>query len=156
MLTFSDPRDFPGEPELADVGIRPAAGISWYGPSDFTQSLKQESGNSVRNRHLRNITGKQTYSDSDFETLRDVSPYFLVDSSDPPLLLQQGDSDHAVHLSHATHLDARAKEVGSIVELVIVENAGHNWRQVDGPIDPTKAEIRDLMLEFAQKTVNIR
>ncbi len=151
MLTFTDPEEFPGDPDLADVHIRPAGGISWYGPSDFTGSLIEEAGNSLQNRHLRNITGKNSYSDEDLYLVREMSPIFQLDSQDPPLLLMQGDSDHAVHLSHATKLDERAKELGADVELLVVTNAGHNWRQVGNPIEPSKTEIKDMMLEFAQR-----
>ena len=62
----------------------------------------------------------------------------------------QGDSDHAVHISHATRLNARALELGADVEPVIVENAGHNWRQVGDPIEPSKEQLRDMMLDFAE------
>ncbi len=157
MLTFSDPEDFPGDPGLAKIKVNPAAGISWYGPSDFTGTLDKDKENSPLIRHARHITGKSTYTGEDMETLKEVSPYFLIDSSDPPLLLMQGDSDHAVPLSHATGLKAGAKEVDVNLELLVVKNAGHNWRQVgDDPIEPSKTELREIMLSFAEKSLDLK
>ena len=153
MLSFSDPEKFPGIPVPAGKDVRPLAGISWYGPSDFTGSLKDEVGNSLQNRHFRNITGKHSFSEEDMELLRDMSPLYQLDKSDPPLLLMQGDSDHAVHISHATHLNARAQELGAKVEFILVQNAGHNWRQVGEPIDPSKEELLEIMVDFAQRMI---
>ncbi len=151
MLTFSDPEKYPGIPIPDGKDVRPLAGISWYGPSDFTGSLKDEAGNSLQNRHFRNITGKRSFSEEDMELLRDMSPLYQLDKSDPPLLLMQGDSDHAVHISHATYLNARAQELGAKVEFILVQNAGHNWRQVGEPIDPSKDQLREIMFDFAQR-----
>jgi len=154
MLTFSNSEDFPGDPELAKVMVKPAAGMSWYGVSDFTGAPVLEAGNSEKSRHHIRITGKNTYLEDDIETLREVSPYFLLKKDSPPLLLMQGDSDHAVHVSHATHINERSIELGAKLELLIVKNAGHNWRQVGDPIEPTKTEIRNAMLKFAESKLN--
>ncbi len=152
MLTFSDPEKFLGDPALANINVKPAAGISWYGPSDFTGSVVHDEQNSPKNRHLADITGKNSYSDDDFEALREVSPYFLVTKDSPPLLLMQGDSDQSVHLSHATLLNSKAQKLEAKVELIVVKNAGHNWRQVGEPIEPSKTQIRSIMFDFAEST----
>ena len=153
MLCFADPDNFAGITVQKGNKVRPMAGISWYGPSDFTGSLKTEAGNSLKNRHFRNITGKQNLSEEDMELLKEMSPLYQLDGSDPPLLLMQGDSDHAVHISHADLLQARARELRANVETVIVKNAGHNWRQVGDPINPSKEEILETMVDFALQNI---
>ena len=155
MLCFSDPEDFQGDPVLKSVNVRPLAGISWYGASDFTASLRLEAGNSAQNRHFRNFTGKNEYSEEDLSTLKELSPVFLVDESDPPLLLMMGDRDHTQHISHTLNMHSRAKEMNAKVELVVVKNAGHNWRQVGDPITPSKNEIKKIMLDYALELVKM-
>ena len=82
-----------------------------------------------------------------------LSPHFLVDRSDRPLLTMLGDRDHTQHISHTENMAAHAKEKGADVDLVVVKNAGHNWRQVGEPIEPSKKRIKQIMLEYALKKV---
>jgi hypothetical protein len=44
-------------------------------------------------------------------------------------------------------------EAGAPVMLVIVENADHNFKPTGGPIQPTRAEISDIMGEFFDRVL---
>jgi hypothetical protein len=35
--------------------------------------------------------------------------------------------------------------------MIIVRNAGHNWRQVGEPIESSKREPSNIMFQFAEK-----
>jgi acetyl esterase/lipase len=129
ILTFSDPGAFPGDPELKDFEVKPLAGISWYGPSDFTGLVDHDQENSVKTRMFRYITGKNSYSAEDEEVLRALSPIYLVNKNSSPSLLMQGDNDHAVDISQATFLNARAREMEAEVDLLTVLPVNMTWRR---------------------------
>jgi len=81
--------------------------------------------------------------------LKELSPSEYLGPKSPPLLLVQGDQHTGVPLRHALHLEKRAKAVHAPLELIIVKNAGHNWRQV-GPtaIEPSLEDIEKKTAEF--------
>ncbi len=60
----------------------------------------------------------------------------------------QGDKDTTIPVKHAYQMQEKGKELGASVEIMIIKNSGHNWRQVDAPIDPTREEIIDRTVRF--------
>ena len=151
MLTYAGPDSFPGEGSLAAYGVQPVAGISWYGPSDFTDVdlFKTELSDKKPDRFGERIVGAaDSYADNP-KAFEEMSPYYWITKGSPPLLLLQGDGDATIPLAHATHLKSKADRIGADVKMVIVKNAGHNWRSAGGNPEPGVEEIQRITAEFA-------
>jgi len=43
----------------------------------------------------------------------------------------QGDGDTTIPVHHARYMKEKAEAIGAPVEILIIENAGHNWRTAD-------------------------
>ena len=79
---------------------------------------------------------------------REMSPVNYLSKSSPPLFMIQGDKDTTIPVKHAYRMKKDAEVIGAPVEIVIMNNAGHNWRKVDANIDPTRDEIVDQSVAF--------
>ena len=64
---------------------------------------------------------------------REISPINYITKDSPPLLMIQGDKDTTVPVYHAhyIYMKQRAEELGAPVDILIVKNAGHNFRRMD-------------------------
>ena len=60
----------------------------------------------------------------------------------------QGDKDTTIPVKHAYHMKQKSDELKSTVEIMIIQNAGHNWRKVDADIEPTRDSIIEETIEF--------
>ena len=60
----------------------------------------------------------------------------------------QGDSDTTIPVKHAYAMEKKAEEIGAPVEIMIVKNAGHNWRRVEAEIDPPREKIYQKTVQF--------
>ena len=72
--------------------------------------------------------------------------YLSTDS--PPLLMIQGDKDTTIPVKHAYYMKQKAGAVKAPVEIMIIRNAGHNWRKVDADIDPSREAIIERTVQF--------
>ncbi len=106
MLTITGPEDFPGDTSVAAYSVRPVAGISWYGPSDFTDVALFATDDESKNpdRFGERITGGEGGYAENPKAFEEISPYHWLTKESPPLLLLQGDGDTTIPLAHATHL----------------------------------------------------
>ncbi len=48
LLAWSEPDAFPGDPVLAPYDVKPVAGVSWYGPSDFRRTSLFDLGETAK------------------------------------------------------------------------------------------------------------
>ena len=155
ILTYAEPESFVGDKDLAQHGVRPVAGISWYGPTDFTdvKLFETDLSDKLANRFGDRITGgKGGYAENP-EAFKEMSSYFQIRKDSPPLLLMQGDTDATIPFPHAPHLKKKADSIGADVRMVIVKNAGHNWRKAGGDPDPGLEEIQTITAEYALQYV---
>lgn len=143
MLLLSPPDSFPGDPSLADVKYRLIAGVSWYGPCDFekTELFNGPGQTGVRDRFGARIIKPGADEKTKLAAYREVSPVNYLRADSPPLLMMQGDKDPTIPDHHARYMKERADAVKAPVEISIVENSGHNWREIDGPLHPSLDEI---------------
>lgn len=155
MLTLADPNAFIGMKSLADFSVKPIAGISWYGPTDFTDINLFKTDLAQRNpdRFGARITGKPGAYRDHPKAYEEMSPYFWISKDSPSLLILQGDSDATIPLAHAHHLKKKADQIGAGVTMIIVKNAGHNWRSSGGNPEPDIQKIQQLTAEFSVKSV---
>jgi acetyl esterase/lipase len=143
LLLLSPPESFPGDPALTNAQYRFIAGVSWYGPCDFekTELFNGPGQTGVRDRFGARIINADADAQTKLAAYREVSPVNYLRPASPPLLLVQGDKDPTIPVHHARYIKERAAAVKAPVEIVIVQNAGHNWRAIGGPLHPTLDEI---------------
>lgn len=65
-----------------------------------------------------------------------------------PLLMIQGDAETTIPVKHAYYMQEKAKVLGAQVEIMIIKNAGYNWRKVDAPIEPSTDVIVQRTVDF--------
>jgi acetyl esterase/lipase len=156
MVLLSSPDSFPGDPTLADAQFRIVAGVSWYGPCDFEEtSLFTPPGkDDVGDIFGRRIIKGTPDASARIAAYREVSPVNYLSPSSPPLLMLQGDKDTVIPVHHAHYMKERAKIVQASVEVLIVENAEHNWRESGGSLQPGHDEIITASAEFMKTHLN--
>lgn len=152
MLLLTSPELLPGEESLADQNYRTIAGVSWYGPCDFekTELFNHDGRADFRDRFGPRILKPDHDPKEKLKLYREMSPVNYLSAESPPLLMIQGDGDTTIPVHHAHYMKQRAEEVSAPVEILIVKNAGHNWRQADGktPIKPSPDEIVAETIQF--------
>ena len=143
MLLLSPPESFPGDPALADAKYRLIAGVSWYGPCDFekTELFNPDGRANFRDRFGQRIIQGDADPQTKLAAYREVSPVNYLKPGSPPLLMIQGDKDTTIPVQHARYMKERADAVKAPVEILIVQNAGHNWREEGGALCPSLDEI---------------
>lgn len=158
MLTLADPDVFIGDESLVDFSVRPVGGISWYGPTDFTDVSLFQTDFSDKNpdRFSERITGEPGGYTEHPKAYEEMSAYCWIKRDSPPLLLLQGDTDATIPLAHATHLKTKADTIGADVTMVIVKDVGHNWRKAGGIPQPSVKEIQRMTAEYAVRQVEGR
>ena len=153
MLLLSPPETFTGDPELAKYSYKVIAGVSWYGPCDFQdiQLFNPDESEDFEDRFGPRIMSKDS-SPSDKEArYKEVSPIVYLTDKSAPLLMIQGDRDTTIPVKQAYRMKKELKSVAAPVEIMIVKNSGHNWRDVKAPITPTKREIVEKTVSFLLK-----
>jgi len=152
MLLLSSPESLSGAKDLADYKYKVVAGVSWYGPCDFEniELFRPEGSGKVRDRFGARIIPANADSADKLRLYREMSPVNYLASESPPLLMIQGDRDTTIPVHHAYYMDERAEQIGAPVDILIIENAGHNWREADQgvAIEPPLATIVERTVEF--------
>ena len=153
MLLLSPPESFPGDPALADAKYRLVAGVSWYGPCDFekTDLFTPPGKPPVRDRFGARIIKPDIEPNAKLAAYREVSPINYLGQDSRPLLMIQGDKDTTIPLHHAHHMKVRADAVKAPVEILIVQNSGHNWKAVGGTLTPSMDDIAAKTASFLKE-----
>lgn len=128
---------------LADAKYRLVAGVSWYGPCDFEKiELFNGPGQTgVTDRFGPRIIKPDADAEKKLTAYREVSPVNYLRADSPPLMMMQGDQGPTIPVHHARHMKERADAVKAPVEVLIVENSAHNWKESGGTLKPTVDEI---------------
>ncbi|MBL7077091.1 MAG: alpha/beta hydrolase [Kiritimatiellae bacterium] len=157
LLTFSGADDFPGDDTLHSHKAEVAAGISWFGPSDFRDtSLFEWSGSNKKfssDHWARLITKSKTF---DYETAEpdvrrmteELSPIWWLRKDSAPLLHIHGDKDFVIPPQHAEHLKKAAERCDADVTVQMVTGAGHGWWTPG--IEPDRSTVIRMTVNFAQ------
>jgi acetyl esterase/lipase len=150
MLLLSAPETFSGDPALLDAKYRLIAGVSWYGPCDFERMdlFTPPGGTGVRDRFGARILKPGADEKARLAAYREVSPLNYLRSDSAPLLMMQGDNDPTIPVQHAHYMKERGDAVKAPVEVFIVKNSGHNWREVGGPLSPALDEVMNKTAAF--------
>jgi acetyl esterase/lipase len=127
-------RGGPGRPEAADPVERESSAVQavaiFYPVTDLLNL-----GNSTENlgdggppKSFVKAFGPQSTNLLVWKVIgRDLSPIFHVTSNLPPVLIYHGDADTLVPLDQSERFQARAREVGGVVELVVHRGGRHGW-----------------------------
>jgi acetyl esterase/lipase len=150
MLLLASPEQLPGDPALADVPYRMVAGVSWYGPCDFEQTdlFNHDDQADFRDRFAARILGSTSGPSDKLARYREMSPVNYLSQDSPPLLMIQGDKDTTIPVKHAYYMQHKSEAVNASVDIMIIKNAGHNWRRVDADIDPSREAIVERTVQF--------
>ena len=158
MLLLSSPESLAGDEALANQDYKMIAGVSWYGPCDFekTELFNHDGRANFRDRFGPRILKPDYDEDHKLSLYREMSPINFLSSDSPPLLMIQGDGDTTIPVHHAHYMKERADEISAPVEILIVKNAGHNWRMADGksPIEPSREVVIEKTVEFLAKNLS--
>ena len=150
MLLLTSPDSLPGDPTLADVSYRMVAGVSWYGPCDFEQTdlFNHDDRPNFRDRFGPRLLGSDSGPQDKLARYREMSPINYLTSTSPPLLMIQGNKDTTIPVKHAYYMQKKAEKLKAPVEIMIIKNAGHNWRKVDADIEPSREVIIERTVQF--------
>lgn len=114
--------------------------VTMFGPSDLTAKMGW-----LQRWLLRRAFGTDA---SDDPLLQQASPINFPAENAPPFLIFHGAQDSAVPVEQAQALYEYLLDAEVSAELVIVENANHNFKPTRGAISPTRVEISALMADF--------
>ena len=153
MLTLADPSKFPGDKSLIHHKYKVIAGVSWYGPSDFTKIELFETADTskVPDRFRERIMKSGWNPVLKDEMYKEMSPVYYLKKSSPPLYMMEADKDTTIPVGHAYHMKEKSDSVNANVEMLIVKNAGHNWRVAGGERDPSPEVITQKTVDFFLK-----
>ncbi len=153
MVLLSSPDAMQGDPDLAKYNYKTVSGVSWYGPCDFqdSQLFNHDDNPKFRDRFGPRILGKKTNAEDKAKLYAEMSPVTYLTKDSPPLLMIQGDKDTTIPLKQALRMQEALKTIPAPVEITIVKNAGHNWREVGAPIEPDRNEIVQQTIQFLLK-----
>jgi len=156
MLLLSPPESFPGAPTLAGAKYHLIAGVSWYGPCDFEkiELFTPPGGKGVGDRFATRIIKTGADQKAKLAAYREVSPVTYLRADSPPLLMMQGDQDPTIPVHHAHYMKERGDAMKAPVEVFIVENSGHNWREVGGALRPSLEEIMTKTAAFMKQQLD--
>lgn len=156
MLLLSPPESFPGDPTLADARYRLIAGVSWYGPCDFEkiELFTPPGGKGVGDRFATRIIKAGADETMKLAAYREVSPVTYLSSTSPPLLMMQGDKDPTIPVHHAHYMKERGDAAKAPVQVYIVENSGHNWRELGGALRPSLEDVMTKTAAFMKQQLD--
>ena len=151
VISFTKSGDFAGDKKLKDNNCAISAVVSWYAPVDFrdkTLMFKGEPKGKKDRFKDRIMAGSKPEEEQDRR--REISPINYINESSPPLLVIHGEEDETIPVKHARLMRRKAKQKSAKVKVVIIKNAGHNWRQHEESesIPVKKAKIIKETVDF--------
>lgn len=150
MLLLSSPKSLTGDSSLAKYRYKMVAGVSWYGPCDFenTNLFNYNDRPDFHDRFGPRILKPDTNPKDKLSLYREMSSINYLKASSPPLLMIQGDKDTTIPVKQAYYMEEKAKRIGAPVTIMIIKNAGHNWRRVEKDIRPSRKKIIQRTVDF--------
>jgi acetyl esterase/lipase len=116
--------------------------VDFFGPADLTGS----SFDSLLAKDLAGtVFGASSRKDP---VLAEASPLTYIHKGDPPFLIVQGNEDMTVPPVQFQILYRKLTSAGNLATLIMVQNAGHGFIPVGGPINPTLAQIDTMAVNF--------
>jgi acetyl esterase/lipase len=124
MLGVTDKADgLEGSGGNPDESSRVQAVVSFFGPTDLTQSVFRK--DAVENNLAPLLGG--TLAEQP-EAYRRASPIRYVTEKSPPFLFLHGSKDPVVPLEQSKDMAARLQQAGVSARVEVVDGEGHGWR----------------------------
>lgn len=122
-----DDGDEKSKDPVARTSCRVQAVVAWFPPTDLI-NWATPGGYKNIDKIRPGLLPSLFRELKDVETqLKEISPIYHVDKSDPPLLLIHGDRDLTVPLQQSKILKEKCEEVQVPVELVVHKGGGHTY-----------------------------
>ena len=112
-----------------DSPVKPAAIVSFFGPTDITDMYYNPASALVAAPVLPAIVGTTPIADS--LLYANSSPINFVTPSSPPTILLQGGLDPLVRPQQAVSLQTKLEASGVVNQYVFYPNEGHGWAGAD-------------------------
>lgn len=141
VTALGDPKEFPGDPELADndpASLR--CEVAYYPATDFTDSAL--AGRFLGPRAALMFGGPP---EQKVDVIRLLSPVAQIKKGSTPVYCFHGDKDTTLSVENSRHLFAKGKEVGADIQYTEVKNGSHGF---GGDCTPSVDEICDLAAKF--------
>lgn len=153
MLLHSPSDNLLGDAELQKFDYKTVAGVSWYGPCDFRdpQLFNHDDRPNFKDRFGARILPKDSKPEDKVKFYTEMSSVSYLTEDSPPLLMIQGDKDTTIPAKQAYRMQKALETIKAPVEIMLIKNAGHNWRSVDAPISPTREDIVKSTVDFILK-----
>jgi acetyl esterase/lipase len=143
MLGLAGPgAGFEGNGGYQDQPSAVQAVVDMFGPSDLIAFDLDMFAQGVS----RNVFGVLPGQPKD--VLVRASPVTYVSEDAPPFLIIQGDKDRLVPPGQSQELYDKLKSAGATAQLVMVQNAGHGLVPAGGDINPSTAQIAEMIPNF--------
>ncbi len=131
--------------EYLNQSSRVQAVVDYFGPADLTV-VRQN--NLITGRLWKAVFGATSGSDP---LMAAASPVTYVTSDDPPFLIVQGEQDTLVSPAQSQELYDRLTSTGIPAQLVMVKNSEHAFAPSGGSLDPSRASITQMAVDFFTK-----
>lgn len=131
--------------EYANQPTDVQAVVDMFGPIDLRAMVRND----------LTALGRQVFGVESLEDprLQLYNPLTYIDPNDPPFLILHGLEDDSVPPAQSQLLYDQLTAAGVPAELVLVENAGHGFRPVNGDPQPTLAELARLVVNFFDQSL---
>jgi acetyl esterase/lipase len=141
--------DLPGDSQLAGVACRAKCAVAWFGATDFTNPQLREDISPARIQQRTPVLFKKLPNE-DMREYEINSPvwYMKRNGFKPPILLAHGEQDPVVPIRQSTSMVEEAQKLAVPVTMLLVKNAAHGFKEVGGPIAPSREEINKRTLNF--------
>lgn len=154
VISFTKPEDFIGDVKLKDNACDVSAVVSWYAPVDFTdKKLMFKNEPTVKRDRFRDRIMAGARPGEEEKRRKEISPITYLSKSTPPLLIMHGEEDETIPVKHARLIRRKAEEKSAEVKLLVIKNAGHNWRAYDKKNPIKKNRIIKQTVDFFVKNI---
>lgn len=99
--------------------------VPWAPPTDLMLSNSTYVSGTLASLFGMRLMARDPKTSPQFLKYRDASPIQHVSSDDPPTLLIHGDADIGVPIRHSEILQAKLRDAGVPVELLVIPEGGH-------------------------------
>jgi acetyl esterase/lipase len=125
--------------EYLDQSSRVQAVISLAGVMDLTRNFPNADIEAMKRVGFGEVN------------ILEASPITYVTPDDPPFLLIHGDRDELVPYEQSQLMYDRLVQANVPAQLVIVQNAGHSFLELDSVTSPSLVEVNQIVLNFLGK-----
>lgn len=148
MLGLAGPEaGLEGNGGYAGVSSQVKAVVSYFGPTDLTQSYFFHNQN---DDPMPRVFGYRTGDPAAIPTLQQASPISYVGPQSPAIAFFHGDKDSTVPWSESQNLFNALEKVGVPTEFRLVKNAAHGLipSPITADMSPARKAVADAMANF--------